>query len=93
MTTYTIPAFDELTLAELDDVLELTGIDVSDPGLRLNRPMKIAAALICWQANKNGDPVTFEKIYTTLKASDVVVRATPMDAEGNPTGPAVALSG
>lgn len=92
MTTYTIPAYDNLTLAEMDDVLELTGIDVSDPETRMRRPMRIAAALITWQANRNGDPVTFEKIYTTLKASDVVI-ATPQDAEGNSLGPPVALTG
>lgn len=91
MTTYTIPAYDSLTLAEMDDVLEITGIDVSDPDTRRMRPMKIAAALITWQANRKGDPVTFDHIYTNLRMSDVV--ATPLDAEGNPTGPAVALSG
>lgn len=92
MTTYTIPAYDALTLAEMDDVLEMTGIDVSDPDTRRLRPMRIAAALITWQANRNGDPVTFEHIYTTLKASDVVV-ATPLDSEGKDLGPPVALSG
>lgn len=92
MTTYTIPAYDQLTLAEMDDVLALTGIDVSDPETRTLRPMKIAAALITWQANKSGDPVTFEHIYTTLKAADVVL-ATPQDGQGNELGQAVALSG
>lgn len=92
MPTYSIPAYDQLTLAELDDVLDLTGIDVSDPETRMMRPMKIAAALITWQANKNGDPVTFEHIYTTLKAADVV-QATPQDGRGNAIGPTVALSG
>lgn len=92
MPTYEIPAFDSLTLAEMDDVLDMTGIDVGDPELRRVRPMKIAAALITWKANRAGDPVTFEHIYTTLKASDVVI-ATPQDAEGKPLGPPVALSG
>jgi hypothetical protein len=92
VTTYTIPVIDNLTLAELDDVVAITGIDVTDPATRQLRPMKVAAALIVWQANRAGNPVTFDHIYTTLRAGDIVT-ATPQDAEGNEAGPPVALSG
>lgn len=88
-TTYEVPAPETLTMQELDDVLEITGIDVMDP-VQVRRPAKVLAALVTWQRRRNGETVDFDAVYRTLTASQVRIQG--RDAAGNPTSPPAVLN-
>jgi hypothetical protein len=60
---WTVKHPDSLTMAELDEILSLTGIDITGEGLSWG---KVCAALVVWTRRRAGEQVTFDEVYTTL---------------------------
>lgn len=81
--SWEVPHPDQLTMAELDEVLEMTGIDIQNAGAGSSG--RVLAALVTWHRKRNGEPsVTFDEVYATLRGRQV--RLTGLD----PTPPAPA---
>jgi hypothetical protein len=70
---WTIPHPDDLTMAELDQVTALSGVDINAPG----SAFRLTAALVTWVRQRAGEPVTYADVYATLKNKQI--RVTPVD--------------
>jgi hypothetical protein len=66
--TITVPHPSALTIAELDDVLDATGIDVNDPRMSVG---KVLAALVTFELRRQGEAVTFDDVYQKLRIGNV----------------------
>lgn len=55
----TIKAIHELTYAELDEVYDLTGVDIAEKEVRMSHRM---LALEFWARRKAGQDVTYEQV-------------------------------
>ncbi len=73
--TWEVPHPDSLTMAELDQVLALTGIDVQ--GVDAAQPGRVVAAIVTWHRRKAGETVSFDDVYATL--TNRQVRFTTLD--------------
>ena len=78
--TWEIPHPDTLTMAQLDQVLALTGVDVA--ALGPGDVGRVLAAITTWLRRQAGETVSFDEVYATLTTRQV--RVTPVD----PTQPA-----
>lgn len=83
VTTWHVPDPTTLTMAELDEVLALTGIDVNNPTVQ---PGRILAALVCWQRRRNGEPVDFDTVYRTMTTGSVTMTRVGPTVPPPPTG-------
>lgn len=82
--TWEIPHPQTLTTADLDEVLELTGVDIMAAQGNLSMGGRVLAALVCWVRNRAGETVTFDEVYRTLVVSNL--RVTGVDPTQPPTG-------
>lgn len=72
-----VPDPNSLTMAELDEVLELTGIDLQ-AAQNLGSQGRVLAALVTWTRRRAGELVDFDDVYKTLRGNQVrVTRADP----------------
>lgn len=82
-TVWEIPHPDSLTMAQLDEVLATTGVDVM--GLDGAQVGRVLAAIVTWQRRRNGETVEFDQVYATL--TNRQVRVTAVDpTTPTPTG-------
>jgi hypothetical protein len=79
-TVYEVPHPDSLTFAQLDDVLELTGIDVTEARGQARIAGKFLAALVVWARHRAGETVDFDTVYRTMTTNDI--RVTRVDPTG-----------
>jgi hypothetical protein len=71
---WTIPHPDDLTMAQLDEVTALSGVDPTNPG----SAFKLTAALVTWVRRRDGEPdLTYDEVYATLRNKQI--RVTPVD--------------
>lgn len=70
-----IPHPDTLTMAQLDEVLATTGIDIANGGAA--GPGHVLAAIVTWTRRKAGETVEFDEVYRTL--TNRQIRVTAMD--------------
>lgn len=70
--TWQVPHPDTLTMAELDEVLAITGVDVATA-----TPGHVIAALVTMVRRKAGETVDFGEVYRTLRNRQV--RMTALD--------------
>lgn len=69
IAVWEVPHPESLTMAELDEVLAVTGVDVAGDitwG-------KMIAALVVWVRRNAGENVTVEDVYRTVKMNQVNV--------------------
>jgi hypothetical protein len=69
-TTWEIPHPATLTMAELDDIMEATGVDVQAPGATV-RPGKVLAAIVVWSRRNAGEILDLDQVYRTLTMESV----------------------
>ncbi len=70
--TYLIPDPNTLSMADLDEVMALTGVDVVNPDATAVSPGRVIAALVCWQRTRDGEPdLTVDGVYKTLHMGEV----------------------
>jgi len=74
-TIWEIPHPNNLTFADLDDILAETGVDVRpDAG---NRRALIFAAIVTWQLRRQGQTADLDTIYRTLTMGQIRFAADP----------------
>lgn len=69
VAVWEVPHPESLTMAELDEVLAVTGVDVT-ADITWG---KMIAALVVWTRRNNGENVTVEDVYRTVRMSEVKV--------------------
>jgi hypothetical protein len=70
-TVYEVPHPDTLTFAELDEVMELTGIDIAESRGSKSVAGKVLAALVVWTKHRAGEQVDFDTVYRTMRTNDI----------------------
>lgn len=81
-TVYEVPHPDTLTFAELDEVMDLTGIDVAESRGSASVAGKVLAALVVWSRHRAGEKVDFDTVYRTMRTSNIRLSRVDPTGEG-----------